>query len=36
MSRKNKDVFSEFIVGVFMVAVIALLVYFTIVISSTR
>lgn len=34
MSRKNKDVFSEFIVGVFMVAVIALLVYFTIVISG--
>ena len=34
MSRKNKDVFSEFIVGVFMVAVLALLVYFTIVISG--
>ena len=34
MSRKNKDVFSEFVVGVFMVAVIALLVYFTIVISG--
>jgi len=34
MSAKNKDYFSEFIVGVFMVAVLALLVYFTIVISG--
>ena len=34
MSRKNKDVFSEVVVGVFMVAVIALLGYFTIVISG--
>ena len=34
MSRKNKDVFSEIIVGIFMVAVLALLAYFTIVISG--
>jgi len=34
MSRKNQDIFSEFIVGIFMVAVIALLIYFTIVISG--
>ena len=34
MSRKNKDVFSEVVVGVFMVAVIALLGYFTIIISG--
>jgi phospholipid/cholesterol/gamma-HCH transport system substrate-binding protein len=34
MSRKNKDSFSEFIVGIFMAAVLALLVYFTIVISG--
>ena len=34
MSRKNKDFFSELVVGIFMVAVIALLGYFTIVISG--
>ena len=34
MSRKNKDVFSEIIVGIFMLAVLALLAYFTIVISG--
>ena len=34
MSRKNRDVFSEIIVGIFMVAVLALLAYFTIVISG--
>jgi phospholipid/cholesterol/gamma-HCH transport system substrate-binding protein len=34
MSQKNKDVFSEMIVGVFMVAILALLAYFTIVISG--
>ena len=34
MSRKNKDVFSEVVVGLFMVAVIALLGYFTIVIAG--
>ena len=34
MGGKNKDVFSEVIVGIFMVAVIALLGYFTIVISG--
>ena len=34
MSRKNKDVFSEMVVGIFMVAVLALLAYFTIVISG--
>ncbi len=34
MSRKNGDVFSEVVVGIFMVAVIALLGYFTIVISG--
>ena len=34
MSRKNNDVFSEVVVGVFMVAVIALLGYFTIIISG--
>ena len=34
MSRKNKDVFSEVVVGIFMVAVIALLGYFTIIISG--
>lgn len=32
--KKNKDVFSEFIVGVFMVVVLTLLAYFTIVISG--
>lgn len=32
--KRNTDVFSEFIVGVFMVAVLALLAYFTIVISG--
>ena len=34
MSRKNSDVFSEVVVGIFMVAVIALLGYFTIIISG--
>ncbi|MCR5414224.1 MAG: MlaD family protein [Kiritimatiellae bacterium] len=34
MSGKRKDAFSEAIVGVFMLAVLALLVYFTIVISG--
>lgn len=34
MSQKNKDVFSECVVGLFMVAVLALLVYFTVVISG--
>ncbi len=34
MSRKQSDVFSEVVVGIFMVAVIALLGYFTIVISG--
>ena len=34
MSRKNRDVFSEIVVGIFMVAVLALLAYFTIVISG--
>ncbi|MBO6167501.1 MAG: MCE family protein [Kiritimatiellae bacterium] len=34
MSAKKKDVFSEFIVGLFMIAVLGLLVYFTIVISG--
>ena len=34
MSRKNKDFFPEVVVGVFMVAVIALLGYFTIIISG--
>lgn len=34
MSRKNRDVFGEFVVGLFMVVVIALLAYFTIVISG--
>ena len=32
--RRNNDVFSEAIVGLFMVAVLALLVYFTIIISG--
>ncbi len=32
--KKNSEVFSEIIVGVFMVAVLALLVYFTIIISG--
>ena len=32
--KKNNDLFSELIVGMFMVAVIALLAYFTIVISG--
>lgn len=32
--KKSADVFSEFIVGIFMLAVMALLVYFTIVISG--
>ena len=34
MSKKNSDVFSEVVVGIFMVAVIALLGYFTIIISG--
>lgn len=34
MARRKNDVFSEVIVGVFMLAVLALLVYFTIVISG--
>ena len=34
MSKKRSDVFSETIVGIFMAAVLALLVYFTIVISG--
>ena len=34
MSAKRKDAFSEAVVGVFMLAVLALLVYFTIVISG--
>lgn len=34
--RKNSEFFSEVIVGVFMVAVLALLVYFTIIISGTE
>ena len=34
MSGKKSDVFSELVVGVFMVAVLALLVYFTVVISG--
>ncbi len=34
MSSKRKDTFSEVIVGLFMLAVLALLVYFTIVISG--
>ena len=34
MSGKRKDAFSEVIVGVFMLAVLALLVYFTIIISG--
>ena len=34
MSRKHSDVFAEVIVGIFMVAVLALLAYFTIVISG--
>ena len=34
MSSKRKDAFSEAIVGVFMLAVLALLVYFTIIISG--
>ena len=34
MSRKRNDGFSEAIVGLFMIAVLALLVYFTIVISG--
>ena len=32
--RKKNDVFSEAIVGIFMIAVLALLVYFTIIISG--
>ena len=32
--RKRSDAFSEAIVGLFMIAVLALLVYFTIVISG--
>lgn len=32
--KKNSDIFSEVVVGVFMVAVLALLVYFTVVISG--
>ncbi len=32
--KKSKDIFSEVIVGIFMVAVLALLVYFTIIISG--
>lgn len=34
MSRKNKDVFSEVVVGIFMVVVLVILGYFTIVISG--
>lgn len=34
MSTRNKDPFSEAIVGIFMLAVLALLVYFTIIISG--
>ena len=34
MSKKRSDVFAETIVGIFMAAVLALLVYFTIVISG--
>ena len=34
MSAKRKDAFSEAVVGVFMLAVLSLLVYFTIVISG--
>ncbi|MDR2850143.1 MAG: MlaD family protein [Verrucomicrobiota bacterium] len=34
--KKNREVFSEVIVGVFMVAVLALLVYFTILISGVE
>lgn len=34
MSSKKKDVFSESIVGIFMIAVLGLLVYFTIIISG--
>mgnify|MGYP003305436378 FL=1 len=34
MSSKRKDSFSEVIVGIFMLAVLSLLVYFTIVISG--
>ena len=34
MSRRNRDVFAEMVVGIFMVAVLALLAYFTIVISG--
>ena len=34
MSSKRRDSFSEAIVGIFMLAVLALLVYFTIVISG--
>lgn len=34
MASKNKDAFSEAIVGVFMLAVLSLLVYFTIIISG--
>ncbi len=33
--KKNSEVFSEILVGVFMVAVLAVLVYFTIIISGT-
>ena len=34
MKRKRSDVFAETVVGVFMAAVLALLAYFTIVISG--
>ena len=34
MSKKRNDIFAETIVGIFMAAVLALLVYFTIVISG--
>ena len=34
MKRKRNDIFAETIVGVFMIAVLALLAYFTIVISG--
>ena len=34
MSRKKNDAFHEAIVGLFMLAVLALLVYFTVVISG--
>ena len=36
MSKKNSEVFSELIVGVFMTAVLGLLIYFTIIISGVE